>query len=94
MSKHHDPKHKHERHPDHDRDRDRDRDRGRDRDRDRRESGDDPKRHAKIIERRWLGSPPPTWQRYARALKQWHALPGAVVGSATEVTVAEDENEQ
>lgn len=55
-------------------------------DRDRKASGDDPRRHAKIIERRWLGSPPPTSERYALAHRQWHSLPGAVVGSATDVT--------
>ncbi len=60
----------------------------RDRDREREDSGDDPKRHAAIIERRWLGSPPPTLERYARALRQWQALPGAVVRTATDVTVA------
>jgi hypothetical protein len=57
-------------------------------DRDRDHSGDDPMAHAKIIERRWLGSPPPTAERYARALKQWQALPGAVVRTATNVTAA------
>lgn len=41
-------------------------------------AGDDPRAHARIIERRWLGSPPPTAERYANALKQWQALPGAV----------------
>ena len=43
------------------------------------ESGDDPKRHASIIARRWQGSVPPTAERYARALQQWQNLPGAVV---------------
>ena len=64
---------KHEHRHDHDRDRDR---------------GDDPKRHAAIIERRWIGSPPPTQERYARALQQWHGLPGSVVRPATNVTAA------
>jgi hypothetical protein len=41
--------------------------------------GDDPKRHELILARRWLGSPPPTFDRYANALKQWSKLPGAVV---------------
>lgn len=54
-------------------------------DRDRKESGDDPLRHARIIERRWLGSVPPTPTLYARALQQWLALPGAVVRSAADV---------
>lgn len=56
-------------------------------DREREDSGDDPRAHARIIERRWLGSPPPTAERYARALRQWHALPGAVAWPATDVTV-------
>ena len=62
----------HRRHPEHERE----------------ESGDDPKRHASIIERRWQGSPPPTAERYAKALKQWQNLPGAVKGPATDVTGA------
>jgi hypothetical protein len=49
------------------------------------ESGDDPRRHATIIERRWQGSAPPTVERYARALQQWQALPGAVVRPAAAV---------
>jgi len=57
-------------------------------DRDPKESGDDPKRHDAIIARRWLGSPPPTPERYAHALRQWLALPGAVVSSATDISVA------
>jgi hypothetical protein len=57
-------------------------------DRDREDSGDDPAMHARIIARRWEGSPPPTAERYARALRQWQALPGAVVSPATYVTVA------
>jgi hypothetical protein len=59
------------------------------REHDREESGDDPRRHALIIARRWLGSPPPTADRYARAIQQWHALPGAVVTPATDVTNVE-----
>ena len=54
--------------------------------RDRKDRGDDPRRYASIIERRWLGSPPPTSERYALALRQWRALPGAVVRPATDVT--------
>ena len=65
----------------------RDRDRHHERrDHERRDhSGDDPAKHAAIIERRWEGSPAPTFERYALALKQWHALPGAVVWPATDV---------
>lgn len=48
------------------------------REREREGSGDDPRVHARIIERRWVGSPPPTAERYANALKQWQKLPGAV----------------
>jgi hypothetical protein len=58
----------------------------RDRDRDRCEEGDDPRAHAQILERRWLGSSPPTAELYARALQQWRALPGAVMAPATSVT--------
>jgi hypothetical protein len=50
----------------------------------RQNAGDDPLRHTEIIARRWLGSPPPTFDRYAQALKQWSALPGAVVHSPPE----------
>jgi hypothetical protein len=49
-------------------------------------SGDDPLRHTEIIARRWLGSPPPTFDRYAKALKQWSALPGAVTGPIADET--------
>lgn len=68
-------RHGHERRPD----------RGREHE-DEDEGGDDPNRHASIIERRWLGSPLPTLELYARALRQWQALPGAVARSATQVT--------
>jgi hypothetical protein len=61
----------------------------RNRDDEREESGDNPERHARIIERRWLGSPPPTAERYAQALCQWLALPGAVMRPASNVTPAE-----
>jgi len=57
--------------------------RGERREREREGSGDDPRAHALIIERRWLGSPPPTAERYANALKQWQALPGAAPRPAT-----------
>jgi hypothetical protein len=52
------------------------------------ESGDDPKRHASIIERRWQGSPPPTAELYARALQQWQNLPGAVGNQPPDLTGA------
>ena len=47
-----------------------------------------------ILQRRWLGSPPPTAERYARALRQWRALPGAVVSLGTGMTAAPDEGDQ
>jgi hypothetical protein len=53
--------------------------------REHKDRGDDPLRHAQIIQRRWLGSPPPTFEQYARALRQWQSLPGAVVRPATMV---------
>ena len=56
--------------------------------RERKDTGDDPRAHAKIIARRWIGSVAPTPELFARAVRQWHALPGAVVWPATDVTVA------
>jgi hypothetical protein len=61
-------------------------------------SGDDPRRHASIMALRWAGSPPPTAKRYAHALRQWRALPGAVVQMVPEIPggkehVAEEEDE-
>jgi hypothetical protein len=44
---------------------------------------DDPRAFALIIERRWTGSAAPTAERYALALKQWAALPGAVAAAQT-----------
>jgi hypothetical protein len=63
--------------------------RERERDPDWDDSGDDPLRHARIIERRFLGSVPPTPALYARALQQWLALPGAVVRSVSDVAPPE-----
>ncbi|MGB8965385.1 MAG: hypothetical protein WCB99_07075 [Candidatus Cybelea sp.] len=60
------------------------------RQRERKNIGDDPKRHTEIVAQRWLGSPPPTFDRFAKALKQWFALPGAVVRPAADVTGDED----
>jgi hypothetical protein len=54
------------------------------REHEREHGGDDPKKHAAIIARRWQGSPPPTFDRYVRAIQQWHALPGAVASPATD----------
>jgi hypothetical protein len=67
---------------------------------DRREgSGDDPRRHAAILALRWKDSPPPTAERYAHALSQWRALPGAVVRVVPEIpsdkeNVAKEENKR
>ena len=66
----------------------RDRDDERRRERDRDHEGDDPRRHADIINARWVGSSPPTAERYANALRQWRALPGAVTRSATDAAPA------
>jgi hypothetical protein len=66
------------------------REREREREREHEEIGDDPKRHTAVIARRWLGSPPPTFDRMARALRQWSALPGAVVRPAPDVTDEEE----
>ena len=54
------------------------------------EESDAPKRHAGIIARRWLGSPQPTAQRYALALRQWQNLPGAVSRQPVDLTVPAD----
>lgn len=59
-----------------------------------RESGDNPLKHARILQRRWEGSAPPTAERYARALRQWRALPGAVVSPGTGLTAAPAEEDQ
>jgi hypothetical protein len=40
-------------------------------------SGDDPRAHAAILARRWVGSAPPTLELYEHALAQWRALSGA-----------------
>lgn len=34
--------------------------------------------HREYIERRTGGGPPPTPERYRKALEQWHSLPGSV----------------
>ena len=70
---------------------DRDRDRDRDDDRERHEKeGDDPRAHALILERRWVGSAKPSAELYTRALQQWHALAGAVSSPATNVSVGHE----
>ncbi|MED5621937.1 hypothetical protein [Ideonella sp. BN130291] len=44
-----------------------------------REPYDDPDEHLEIERRRFLGSLPPTPERYALAREQWYRLPGALV---------------
>jgi hypothetical protein len=44
-----------------------------------REPYDDPGEHLEIERRRFLGSLPPTPERYALAREQWYRLPGALV---------------
>jgi hypothetical protein len=43
-----------------------------------REPLDDPDEHLEIERRRFIGSEPPTPERYARAREQWSRLPGAL----------------
>jgi hypothetical protein len=64
--------------------REHDRKHGHEHEHEREEGGDDPRRHASIIARRWEGSPPPNAERYAKALQQWRTLPGAVSSPATD----------
>jgi hypothetical protein len=78
----HNRRHEHERERGHEHERERERE----------DIGDDPQRHTEIIARRWLGSPPPTFDRIARALRQWSALRGAVVPPAPDV--ADDEEKK
>ena len=60
----------------------------------REEGGDDPLKHARILQNRWQGSPPPTAERYARALRQWRARPGAGVAPGTGGTAGPDEGNE
>jgi hypothetical protein len=46
--------------------------------------------HMAIIAARWKGSLPPTAQAYARALRLWRRLPGAIVTAATDLGDAAD----
>jgi len=72
------PRHEHDHKHEHDPEHQHDRDREHEHEREREGEGDDPARHGRIIARRWLGSPPPSAERYARAIEQWNKLPGAV----------------
>lgn len=66
----HEHKHEHEHEHRHDREHEHERERE--------GEGDDPALHARIIAQRWIGSAPPTAERWALALQQWSKLPGAV----------------
>jgi hypothetical protein len=50
-----------------------------------RPQGRERKVHEEIIERRLEGGAPPTPEAYARALEQWHQLPGSVVRPPTDI---------
>ncbi len=51
--------------------------------------GRDRQVHLEITARRFEGGPPPTPEAYARALEEWHKLPGAVVQPATDLRPAQ-----
>lgn len=88
--KHHEQEREHEREHEHENEHENEHDHKRRSDDEGEGGGDDPGMQFRIIARRWMGSPPPTAERYARALQQWQALPGAVVSPATYVTVASE----
>ncbi|MGC2163755.1 MAG: hypothetical protein WA634_17740, partial [Silvibacterium sp.] len=46
--------------------------------------------YEEYLARRWQGSDPPTPQAYARALRQWRQLPGAVGTTATDLGTIPD----
>lgn len=77
----------HERHRGHDHDDDdgNHRRNGADDDNGEPEGGDNPARQAALIAQRWVGSAPPTAELYARARRQWLALPGALSRPAADV---------
>jgi hypothetical protein len=52
-----------------------------------RPQGRERKVHEEIIERRLAGGAPPTPEAYARALEQWHQLPGSVVRPPTDIAL-------
>jgi hypothetical protein len=51
----------------------------------RRRDGRDREVHLEIITRRMEGGAPATPEAYARALEQWHQLPGSVVRPPTDL---------
>jgi hypothetical protein len=57
-----------------------------------RPQGRERKVHEEIIERRMGGGAPPTPEAYARALEQWHKLPGSVVRPATDIDLPVQES--
>ena len=74
---------KHDKKREHDRDYDKD-DRHRERARGR-GYGLERSGYLEVLARKWRGSEPPTPQAYARAVKQWRQLPGAVVTAPTDL---------
>jgi hypothetical protein len=42
------------------------------------------------LARRWIGSPPPTAEAYAKAESQWRQLPGAVIARPTDLGSAQE----
>lgn len=76
----HEHGHEHERHEDeHERHEDEDKERPR-----RRRMGREHAVHQQIIERRLGGGAPATPEAYAKALEEWHQLPGSVVRPPTD----------
>jgi hypothetical protein len=57
-----------------------------------RPQGRERKVHEEIIERRLEGGAPPTPEAYARALEQWHKLPGSVMRPPTDITLPGQES--
>lgn len=43
---------------------------------------------------RWQGSPPPTADAYARALRQWRQLPGAQVTEPADISITPEHTEE
>ncbi|HXB74585.1 MAG TPA: hypothetical protein VNY05_40495 [Candidatus Acidoferrales bacterium] len=41
--------------------------------------------YLEFLARKWHGSEPPTPQAYARAIKQWRRLPGAVIAAPADL---------
>jgi hypothetical protein len=58
----------------------------------RRRAGRDRKVHQEIIARRMEGGAPATPEAYAKALEQWHQLPGSVVRPPSDLGAANETN--